>query len=209
MNEIFYDEEGNTSSMNFVWLISIFTIISTWLLLSLKIDSLQHVTEGDALWFTTLFCGKVIQNFYEKKYPSGLKNGGLVQTNKGKFSPARMVWILAVLGIVFTWAYLSWHLKELQHFTTGDAAWFAALFGSKVGGTIVERSVGNNDMYSSIDNYSKDNNTDNNTGNDAEMMEAVFSQNTDENKDKLIIQLQDTIKIQTEFNKNLIDKISL
>ena len=138
---IFKDGEGNISSMNLVWIISIITMMGMWIFLSLKSGTLQHLTAGDALWFTTLFSGKVLQGFYEKKNPQTTQTkSGLVQDSEGKASPSRIIWIVAVLGIVGTWGFLSYQAVELQHFTTGDAGWFAALFGSKVGQTYVERA---------------------------------------------------------------------
>jgi hypothetical protein len=199
MTEIFNDNEGNSSSMNLVWLLSLITIVGTWILLSIKTGTLQHVTGGDALWFTSLFSGKIVQNFYEKRKPSpipvpGVKSG-IIQDSEGNISLSRIVWILAVLGIVGTWAFISFKLALLQHFSTGDAAWFTALFGSKVGGTVIERS--NYASYGEGD-YDDSDGFERSMG-DGEMGSA--------DKDKLIIQLQETIKVQTDFNKNLVETI--
>jgi len=195
MNSLFSDHEGNGSSMNLVWLISIFTIMSTWILLSLKLNELQHVTGGDALWFTSLFSGQVLQSFAEKKLPSKTTTKrGILENSEGNISPARILWIVCVLGIIFTWVWITWKNSAMQHFSAGDAAWFTALFGSKVGGTVVERS----DM-----NYGGDGDSD--EGGD--YIRSASSSTTDSSKDTLISQLQETVKVQSEFNKNLVDKI--
>ena len=87
---IFDDSEGNASSMNFVWLLSLITIIGVWIFLSIKTGVLQHVTGGDALWFTSLFSGKLVQNFYENKKPSAptATKTGLLESELGIISPA-------------------------------------------------------------------------------------------------------------------------
>ena len=197
MNNLFADNEGNTSSMNFVWLLSLITIIGTWILLSIKTGSLQHVTGGDALWFTTLFSGKIVQNFYENKSPAPQTDNksGLIQDSKGKTSPARFVWILCVLGIVGTWTWISFKLEVLQHFTIGDAAWFAALFGSKVGQTVIERGGFSRSEYNDSD-YD-----------DSDGFESDTRDFGGGDKDKLISQLQETVKVQSDFNKNLVETI--
>lgn len=192
MSSIFNDYEGNASSMNLVWILSIITILSVWIFITIVTGVLAPVLTGDALWISTLFGGKVLQGFFEKKSPNPKAGGGgIIQDSNGKFNPARLIWILSVLGIVGTWAFLSIKQVDFLHFTTGHAAWFAALFSSKVGQTYIERSGmggddGDSDEYDyqsrSLDNESSD-------------------------KDKLIDQLQDTIKVQSEFNKNLIEKI--
>jgi len=198
MGSLFEDSEGNASSMNLVWFLSLITIVGTWIFLSLKTGTLQHVTGGDALWFTSLFSGKIVQNFYENKRPlpqSDIK-AGIIQDSKGKTSPARLIWILCVLGIIATWAWISFKMTLLQHFSTGDAAWFTALFGSKVGHTAIERGGFSQSDYEDGD-YD-----------DSEGFESLKSfGNSSEDKDKLIIQLQETVRVQTEFNKNLVDKI--
>jgi hypothetical protein len=197
MSGIFEDSEGNGSSMNLVWFLSLITIVGTWILLSLKTGTLQHVTGGDALWFTSLFSGKIVQNFYENKKPAPPSNtkSGIIQDSKGKTSPARLIWILCVLGIIATWAWISFKMSILQHFSTGDAAWFTALFGSKVGHTAIERG--------GFTNYG-DGDSD-----ESEGFESSRSfGGSDGDKDKLISQLQETVKVQTEFNKNLVETIN-
>ncbi len=195
MSNLFEDSEGNASSMNLVWLLSLITIVGTWILLSIKTGTLQHVTGGDALWFTTLFSGKIVQNFYEKKRPAPKLDtkSGILQDSDGKTSPARFIWILCVLGIVATWTWVSFKMAAMQHFSTGDAAWFTALFGSKVGGTIIERSsydYGEGDY------------------DDSEGFEGSLRGLGGADKDKLIKQLQETVRVQTDFNKNLVDTIN-
>lgn len=208
---LFGDENGNISSMNFVWLLSIITIIGMWIILSIKLGELQHVTGGDALWFATLFSGKVLQNFFEKRMPKKGNDIGnkMFEDNQGKTSISRVVWVMAVLGIVFTWAFISWVSNELQHFSTGDAAWFGALFGSKIGGTIIERDFG---IKSEDDDYGyrgMDGDTGDGRYDDyvAGYMSGGSNSETDDSKDKLIKQLQETIAIQSGFNKNLVKKI--
>ncbi len=140
---VFQDDEGNISSMNFVWMVSIATIVIMWIFTSIRLNELQHLTGGDVLWFTSLFSGKLAQNYCEKKLPSkgneAGKRSGLIQNDRGQTNPTRLIWIAAVLGIIGTWAYISYTTTQMQHFSTGDAAWFTSLFGSKVGGTVVER----------------------------------------------------------------------
>ena len=195
MNSLFEDSEGNASSMNLVWFFSLLTIVGMWIFLSILTGQLQHVTGGDALWFTSLFSGKLIQNFYENKRPlppSDVK-AGILQDSNGKTSPARFIWILCVLGIIGTWAWISWKSIELQHFSTGDAAWFTALFGSKVGHTAIERSsydYGEGDY------------------DDSEGFEGSSRGLGGADKDKLISQLQETVRVQTDFNKNLVETIN-
>jgi len=128
---VFNDSDQNLSSMNFVWALSITIIVGIWIVLSVMSNQLQHLTAGDALWFTTLFSGKVLQSFFESNQST---------TEQKKSALIRFIWVFAVLGIVISWAYISYQTKSIQHFTTGDAAWFAALFSSKVGQTYVERS---------------------------------------------------------------------
>lgn len=204
MVELFGDENGSISSMNFVWLISIITIIGMWITMSIKLNELQHVTGGDALWFATLFSGKVLQNFFERKMPGKTtkESASMFEDNQGKTSVSRIIWVVAVLGIVFTWAFLSWTSNELQHFSTGDAAWFGALFGSKIGGTIIEREFGikDEDDYGGI--YR------NGMGGDIGDGEySDYSGGSSQSKDDLIKQLQETIKVQNQFNKNLVKTI--
>ena len=195
MNSLFEDSEGNASSMNLVWFFSLLTIVGMWIFLSILTGQLQHVTGGDALWFTSLFSGKLIQNFYENKRPlppSDVK-AGILQDSNGKTSPARFIWIVCVLGIIGTWAWISWKSIGLQHFSTGDAAWFTALFGSKVGHTAIERNSydygeGDYDDSSAFEGSSRGLGTG--------------------DKDKLISQLQETVRVQTEFNKNLVETIN-
>ena len=196
MSGIFEDSEGNGSSMNLVWFLSLITIVGTWIFLSIKTGTLQHVTGGDALWFTSLFSGKIIQNFYENKKPLPPSNvkAGIIQDSKGKTSYARLIWILCVLGIIGTWAWISFKLTLLQHFSTGDAAWFTALFGSKVGHTAIERR--GYDDYGEGDYDS------------TEGFERSMGEMGSGDKDKLISQLQETIKVQTDFNKNLVETIN-
>lgn len=203
MTEIFNDSEGSASSMNFVWLLSLITIIGTWILLSLKTGTLQHVTGGDALWFTSLFAGKIVQNFYESRTPQPVSDvkAGLIQDGKGNFSSARFIWIVCVLGIIFTWAYLAWKNMEMQHFSTGDAGWFTALFGSKVGTTMVERGGfgdygdSDTDVYEGMTGYKG-------------MIGSEGELGSSKEKDILIAQLQETIKVQTGFNKNIVKKLN-
>lgn len=197
MSSLFEDGEGNASSMNLVWFLSLITIVGTWILLSLKTGTLQHVTGGDALWFTALFSGKIVQNFYENKRPAPPSDtkSGIIQDSSGKTSPARLIWIICVLGIIATWAWISWKASLLQHFTTGDAGWFTALFGSKVGHTAIERS--------GFSDYSGDGDSDESGG-----FEASSRGFGDGDKDKLIAQLQETIQVQTDFNKNLVETIN-
>lgn len=213
MVELFGDKNGNISSMNFVWLISIVTIIGMWIAISFRLNSLQHVTGGDALWFATLFSGKVLQNFFERRMPKPDDvdpQSNMFQDNQGKTSVSRVVWVVAVLGIVFTWAFISWTSIELQHFTTGDAAWFAGLFGSKIGGTIIERDFG---IKSEDDDYGY-RGLGGDVG-DGDGIPTDYSQSgymggggeTDISKDSLIKQLQETIKVQNQFNKNLVRSI--
>lgn len=195
MNSLFEDSEGNASSMNLVWFFSLLTIVGMWIFLSILTGTLQHVTGGDALWFTSLFSGKLVQNFYENKRPlptSDVK-AGIIQDSNGKTSPARFIWIVCVLGIIFTWAWISWKSLALQHFSTGDAAWFTALFGSKVGHTAIERGG-----FSDYGDGDYD---------DSEGFESVLRDSGDGDKDKLISQLQETVRVQSEFNKNLVEKI--
>jgi len=75
----------------------------------------------------------------------------LFEDNEGNLSSMRVVWTISVLTIVFTWTYISISSGTLQNFTTGDAAWFAALFGGKVAQTYVERQ----DQAKTI-NYSRE-----------------------------------------------------
>jgi hypothetical protein len=194
---MFEDNEGNTSSMNLVWFLSLITIVGTWIILSIKTGNLQHVTGGDALWFTSLFSGKLVQNFYENKkpLPPGTEKSGLIQDSNGKTSPARFVWILCVLGIIGTWCWISFEQSILQHFSTGDAAWFTALFGSKVGHSAIERGAFSPDQYQDGD-YD-----------DSEGFESSSIGSGNGDKDKLISQLQETVKVQSEFNKNLVETI--
>jgi len=198
MSGIFEDGEGNGSSMNLVWFLSLITIVGTWILLSILTGTLQHVTGGDALWFTSLFSGKIVQNFYEKKKPLPPEHikSGVVQDENGKVSPARLIWIICVLGIIATWCWISFKSMMLQHFSTGDAAWFTALFGSKVGHSIIERRGygGEGDGDGDYD--------------ESEGFERSIGGMGDKDKDKLITQLQDTIKVQTDFNKNLVETIN-
>ncbi len=197
MNSLFEDSEGNASSMNLVWFFSLLTIVGMWIFLSILTGQLQHVTGGDALWFTSLFSGKLVQNFYEKKKPNINPDvrAGIIQDSNGKTSPARFIWILCVLGIIATWAWISWKSIGLQHFSTGDAAWFTALFGSKVGHTAIER--GGFDSYGESD-YD-----------DSEGFQSSRGLGDgDKDKDKLISQLQETVRVQTEFNKNLVETIN-
>ncbi len=199
MSGIFEDGEGNGSSMNLVWFLSLITIVGTWILLSILTGTLQHVTGGDALWFTSLFSGKIVQNFYEKKKPLPPEHikSGVVQDENGKVSPARLIWIICVLGIIATWCWISFKSMMLQHFSTGDAAWFTALFGSKVGHSIIERRGygGEGDGDGDYDEYQ------------ASSRGLINPNNNNNNSDKLIKQLQDTIDVQSKFNKNLVDKI--
>ena len=220
MVTIFNDETGNVSSMNFVWVVSLITIIGTWIALSIKLHDLQHVTGGDALWFATLFSGKVLQNFFEAKYKKPedtTVESGMMQDNQGRTSIARILWVLATLGIVFTWAYLSWTTDELKHFSTGDAAWFGALFGSKIGGTVIEREFGikdaddERDMMYARYRGADDGDSDPDEG-DYSMMDGYGygsggNDSTSEDKDKLIRHLQNSLEVQNQFNKNLVKKI--
>ena len=197
MSSLFEDGEGNASSMNLVWFLSLITIVGMWIFLSIITGELQHVTGGDALWFTSLFSGKLVQNFYENKKPlppSDIKSG-IIQDSNGKTSPARFIWIICVLGIIATWACISYKSIALQHFSTGDAAWFTALFGSKVGHTAIERH--NFSDYGEGD-------YDNSEGFESSDRGGIGGAD----KDKLILQLQETVRVQTEFNKNLVETIN-
>jgi len=210
--ELFGDKNGNISSMNFVWLISIVTIIGMWIALSFRLGTLQHVTGGDALWFATLFSGKVLQNFFERRFPEGTsdidKKSNMFEDNQGKTSVSRVIWVFAVLGIVFTWAYISWVSKELQHFSTGDAAWFAGLFGSKIGGTIIERDFGIKSEYEEdYKGLGGDVGDGDAIPSDYAQTGYITGSTTDLSKDSLIKQLQETIKVQNQFNKNLVRSI--
>ena len=133
MNEVTKvdDSKKNLSTMNLVLSISIIIVVGIWIYLSVTTKQLQHVTAGDALWFTSLFSGKILQSFFEDQKPIAPKTKPIL---------LRVIWIFSVLGIVFTWGYLSIHFDSIQHFTSGDAAWFTALFSSKVGQTYIERS---------------------------------------------------------------------
>jgi hypothetical protein len=197
MNNLFEDSDGNASSMNLVWFLSLLTIVGMWIFLSILTGQLQHVTGGDALWFTSLFSGKLVQNFYENKrpLPPSKVKAGIIQDSNGKTSPARFIWILCVLGIIGTWAWISWKSLALQHFSIGDAAWFTALFGSKVGHSAIERGA-----FSSSDYEEGD--YDDSEGFENER--NLGSGGAD--KDKLIGQLQETVRVQSEFNKNLVQK---
>jgi hypothetical protein len=200
MSSLFEDGEGNASSMNLVWFLALLIIVGMWILLSLLTGELQHVTGGDALWFTSLFTGKIVQNFYESKKPlppSDIK-AGIIQDKDGKTSPARFIWIVAVLGIIGTWAWISWSKTQLQHFTTGDAAWFTALFGSKVGHTAIERGGFGQGDYE-VGDYDESEGFE---SMDREMGEGGKYQS------ELISQLQETIRVQSEFNKNLVETIN-
>jgi len=75
----------------------------------------------------------------------------MLEDHEGNLSSMRIVWTIAVLTIVFTWTYVSFSSGTLQNFTTGDAAWFAALFGGKVAQSYVERqrSVRNDNQTTS------------------------------------------------------------
>ncbi len=64
---------------------------------------------------------------------------GMFKDHEGNVSSMRLVWTIAVLTLTFVWAYISITTKNLQAFTMGDAAWFAALFAGKVGQSYVER----------------------------------------------------------------------
>ena len=64
----------------------------------------------------------------------------IFEDTEGNLSSMRVVWSISVLTIVFTWTYISLSSGTLQNFTTGDAAWFAALFGGKVAQSYVERN---------------------------------------------------------------------
>jgi len=203
MGTIFEDYEGNGSSMNLVWTVSIIVIVGVWIATSFMAGSLQHVTGGDALWFTSLFAGKTLQGFFEKKMPipkiEGKSESTVMQDPKGKFNTQRFVWILAVLGIVGIWAVLSIKNIQIQHFTTGDAAWFTALFASKVGGTYIERQDYDRSLVGKTDEGDSD----------EDGIEGQFisgQSNTD--KDNLIAQLQETVRVQSDFNKNLVNKIN-
>lgn len=136
----FKDIEGNISAMNFVWAISVITIITVWSFISIKTNTIQHMVIGDALWIIVLFSGKFLQNFSERvSVITPTSPNGLFLNIEGNFCIIRTIWIIVVLSIVFVWAYLSCTSLELQHFTTGDAGWFLGLFGCKVGNTYVER----------------------------------------------------------------------
>lgn len=230
MLAIFNDENGNVSSMNFVWIISLITIIGTWIALSIKLHGLQHVTPGDALWFATLFSGKVLQNFFETKYKINedtTVKSGMLEDNQGRTSISRILWVIATLGIVFTWSYISLSSNELQHFTSGDAAWFAALFGSKIGGTVIEREFGikdedeerdrmfaryrgssdnEKDSYGGMYRGAGDGDSDPDEG-DISLLSGYGHGGDNSDRDELIKQLQETIRVQTQFNKNLVKKI--
>jgi len=67
----------------------------------------------------------------------------MFKDGEGNVSSMRIVWTIVVLTLVFVWAYISLSTKTLQSFTTGDAAWFAALFAGKVGQSYVERNAKN------------------------------------------------------------------
>lgn len=63
----------------------------------------------------------------------------MLEDHEGNLSSMRIVWSFSVLTIILTWTYVSISSGTLQNFTTGDAAWFAALFGGKVAQSYVER----------------------------------------------------------------------
>jgi len=63
----------------------------------------------------------------------------MLEDHEGNLSSMRIVWTFAVVTIILTWTYVSVSTGTLQNFTTGDAAWFAALFGGKVAQSYVER----------------------------------------------------------------------
>lgn len=137
------DNEGNTSTMNLVWYISVGIILYVWFKITYMTGTIQHMTNGDALWFLALISSKVTQNFFEKTKPSGNEaKTKLLEDSKGTSNPFRLFWVVTVLGIVSMWAYvsLSSPIPAIQHFTPGDAAWFTALLSSKVGQTYIERS---------------------------------------------------------------------
>jgi len=67
MKEMFYDHNGKLSSMRIVWTIVVLLIVATWSYVSIKANSLQSFSTGDALWMSTIFGGKVFQSHFEKK----------------------------------------------------------------------------------------------------------------------------------------------
>lgn len=205
---IFKDYEGNASSMNLIWTLSVLIITGVWIIISYKTGILQPVTSGDALWFTSLFGGKVLQSFIEKKSPKPTESepSGLIQDSDGKPSFSRLVWMLIVSSIIFIWAYLSIKHNAIQHFTPGHAAWFTALFGSKVGQTYIERQNYSSDGDSDSDEYEGPM-TNEQMKMNANLINAQKEINI-EDMDKIVTHLQETVKLQTDFNKNLIELVN-
>lgn len=66
---------------------------------------------------------------------------GVFEDNDGNSSSMRIVWTVAVLTIIFVWAYISIKTLTFQNFTLGDAGWFLALFSGKVGQKYVEANM--------------------------------------------------------------------
>ncbi len=67
MSKLLQDNDGNTSSMRIVWVISVLTIIGVWAVVSLKNNQMQSFSVGDAVFIGMLFSGKVGQKYIESR----------------------------------------------------------------------------------------------------------------------------------------------
>ena len=65
-----------------------------------------------------------------------------LQDDHGNSSTMRAVWVMGVLIILGTWAFICISTGTLQHFTTGDAVFFGMLIGGKVAQKYVEGKNG-------------------------------------------------------------------
>lgn len=69
--KILQDDQGNASSMRFVWVAAVLTILGVWAYISISTRVFQNFTLGDAGWFATLFAGKVGQKYVEAQASRG------------------------------------------------------------------------------------------------------------------------------------------
>lgn len=149
MSEALQDNNGNTSSMRLLFTVCILIFIGTWSIICSKNAALDPFTIGDALWFAVLFGGQAGQKFIENAYPSkpeigerGIrKKRGIFDDDQGNRSVMRMLFCACVLIFLVTWSSVCFNKSVITHFTTGDALWFAVLFGGKAGQKYIENAV--------------------------------------------------------------------
>ena len=67
MAGLFQDDQGNTSSLRWVWVLTMLTILGVWAYISVVNKGIAHMSTGDVAWIGILMAGKAGQKHLEKK----------------------------------------------------------------------------------------------------------------------------------------------